>query len=130
MDDNFSTMLTVRNGERILSSSGMAGPKLYGDDLVNASYGITDDQPCVEVIRAHPSVDRVVITTDRGAEIEAELTAARPAFGLRFGAARLPVGHLPLELRAESSGRVVYREAQHGLRRLPPGNRRGFRGEA
>ena len=125
-DEEFSTILTVRQGELVLSSSGMAGPKLYDGDLVNASYGVTDDQPCIEVLRADPAVDRVLITTDQGNEVEADLTETRPVYGLRFGAAQLPAGGLPVELRAESLGAVVYREKQVGLSGLDP---RSFGGD-
>lgn len=118
-DDDFMTMLIVRRGDEIVSGSGMGGPKLYDGDLVNASYGTAADQPCTEVIRAHLSVDRVVLVTDRGAEIATELTTS-DEFGLRFGAIRLPVGHLPAELRAESSGAVVYQETQGGLGGFDP----------
>ena len=105
------TMLIVRRGDETVSGGGMGGPKLYEGDLVNASYGITDDHPCTEVIRAHPSVDRVVVVTDRGSEIATQLTMS-DEFGLRFGAMQLPAGHLPLELRAESAGTIVYRETR------------------
>jgi hypothetical protein len=118
-EDDFMTMLTVRRGDQIVSSGGMGGPKLHADDLVNASYGVTDDQPCTEVIRAHPSVDKVVVVTDRGSEIPAALGMSDD-FGLRFGALQLPAGHLPVELRAESSGTTVYQETQGGLRGFDP----------
>ena len=66
-------------------------------------------------------VDRVVVTTDRGTEIELPLSEIIDQFGLRFAAAVLPDGHGPGSIRAEAHGLTLQTQQQPMPRRRPAG---------
>ena len=89
----------------------MGGPKLYGSDVMNCAYGHSDDLPFYEMVRVDASVDQVVATTSAGTEIVLALSGVNTEFGLRFGAALLPEGEEPGEVRAEIGNRTVQIES-------------------
>lgn len=111
-DDNFSTILSVYRDDRLVTGAGMAGTRLPANGMLNARYGVTNGEPYSEVIRVHPSVDSVVITTHHGTQVAAVLSDPYPEFGLRFGAAFLPRGEAPVKIRAEREGKTVQVQAQ------------------
>jgi hypothetical protein len=59
------------------------------------------------MVRADPTVDRIVAVTDRGTEVELSLSVVVPQFGLRFAAAGLPTGEAPNRLIIEVGGETV-----------------------
>jgi hypothetical protein len=106
-DADFSTMLAVYRDGRQVAGSGFAGPKLYGDSVMNEYRGRTDDLPYFVMARVHPSIDRVVATTDRGTDVVLTLSESVAQFGLRFGAAALPQDEAPASIRAETNGDTI-----------------------
>lgn len=106
-DDNFLTMLRMTRDGQLVFGGGMAGPKLYPDTVMHESRHRKDDLPYVIVVRTAPGVDRVMVTTNLGLEIELGLSAVNVQFGLRFAAEVLPAGHAPGSVRAESQGQVL-----------------------
>ena len=110
-DRDFSTMLNIYREDKLLSGSGMGGPKLYGSDVMNCAYGHSDDLPFCEMVRVDASVDQVVATTSAGTEIVLALSGVNTEFSLRFGAALLPEGEEPGEVRAEIGNRTVQTES-------------------
>lgn len=106
-DDDFFTALNVFRGEQQLAGGGMAGPKLYGDSVMNEYRGRTDDLPYVIMARTDPSIDRVVAVTATSVEVVLALSPVVERFGLRFAAAFLPVGERPGTIRAERAGHVI-----------------------
>lgn len=116
-DTEFSTMIQISRNGRTVAGSGMAGPKLYADSVINEFRGWSDDLPCVVLARTAPQIDRVVATTDAGSEIELPLSGI--VFGLRFAAALLPEGEGPAAIRAERDGVVVEVKPQPMHRRRP-----------
>jgi hypothetical protein len=105
-DDHFMTMLHVSRGERMVAGSGMGGPKLWGEDIMNEYRGRSDDLPYFVMVRTAAVVDRVIATTDRGTEVELALSPVIAQFGLKFGAAALPAGEGPGTIRAEVDGHI------------------------
>ena len=116
-DTEFSSMIEISRSGRTVAGSGMAGPKLYPNSVINEFRGRTDDLPYVVLARTAPHIDRVVATTDAGSEIELPLSEV--IFGLRFGAALLPDGEGPASIRAEHDGVVVEVKQQPMHRRRP-----------
>jgi hypothetical protein len=114
-DEQFSTTLSIFRNVELVASAGMGGPKLYPGEVMNVSYGASGDGPYRVTLRVHPSVDRVVITTDRGTEVAAHLSEPCPDFGLRFGAAVLSPGEVPAQVRAESQGQIVQINSQSSI---------------
>lgn len=57
-----------------------------------------------------------MITTDHGSEVTAVLSDPYGEFGLRFGAAFLPSGEAPIEIRAKCDGKIVQVQAQSAVR--------------
>lgn len=111
-DDDFFTSLNVFRGERQLAGGGMAGPKLYGDSVINEYRGRTDDLPYVVMARTDPTIDRVVAVTANAVEVVLALSPVVERFGLRFAAAVLPVGERPGTIRAERAGYVIETRSQ------------------
>jgi hypothetical protein len=111
-DDHFFTMLNVYRGEQRLAGGGMAGPKLYGDSVMNEYRGRTDDLPYVVMARTDPKVDRVVSVTANAVEVDLALSPVIEPFGLRFAAALLPHGERPGSIRAEHAGRILETRSQ------------------
>jgi hypothetical protein len=109
---DLSTMLRVHAGnELVVPGSGFGGPALPAGSVMTEWRGRTDrahvELPYFVMARTDPSVDRVVATTDRGAEIDLILSDPVAEFGLRFAAAALPPGHAPASIRAERGGAVL-----------------------
>lgn len=111
-DDEYWTGLRLTGPGDRDESGGMAGPKLWGDDLLNTYTARQDGGPLTVVVRADPTVRRVVLVALAGTE--SDLTACGGVVdGLRFyfGFAWPPApgGRLGLhELRGlDASGRVV-----------------------
>ena len=123
-DENFLTMMSVFHDGRRVHRGGMAGPKLYPGSVINEYRGRKDALPYVIVARTAPQVDRVVVTTDRGAEIELPLSEIIDQFGLRFAAAVLPDGHGPGSIRAEAHG-LTLQTQQQPMPRRPSGGSGG-----
>lgn len=112
-DDGYWTGLRVTGLGGYRCSGGMAGPKLWGDDLINTYTARDGGGPLGIAVRARPEVKRVLLRTSAGEE--SDLLACGPEVidDLRFyvGFAWLPrlVGSLSLdELRAfDVDGRQV-----------------------
>ncbi len=111
--EDLYTMLRVYSGaELVVPGSGFGGPPLYPDSVLNEWRGRTDDLPYFVMARTVPEADRVVATTDRGAEVVLALSAPVEQFGVRFAAAALPAGHTPGSIRAERDGKELASQAQ------------------
>jgi hypothetical protein len=67
-DDGYWTGLEVTGPNDYRCGGGMAGPKLYGEDLINTYTGRCDDGPLGIVVRSRPEVARIVIRTGAGDE--------------------------------------------------------------
>jgi hypothetical protein len=106
-DDEFSTMLYVYRGSKLLAGSGFGGPKLYPGSLMNQWRGRTDDLPYFVMARVSPIIDRVVATTDTGQEITLQLSPVIDQFALRFAAAAMPGGSEPASIRVERLGQEL-----------------------
>jgi hypothetical protein len=88
--------------------SGMGGPKLHGDDVVNVWAGKSDGTPPFILLRGLPSIEEAAVVTQAGAIIPVTLSPVIETFGLRFGAAALPEDDAPETLRVRlADGRVV-----------------------
>jgi hypothetical protein len=112
------TMLRVYAGdELVVPGSGFGGPALFPGNVLAEWRGRTDDLPYFVMARTVPEADRVIATTDRGAEVVLALSPAVERFGVRFAAAALPAGHRPGSIRAERDGRELDGRAQL----MPPG---------
>ena len=75
--------------------SGMGGPKLYGDDVVNVWAGRSDGTPPFILLRGLPAVEEATVLTTAGATLTVTLSPVIEEFGLRFGAAALLEGDPP-----------------------------------
>jgi hypothetical protein len=106
--EDLCTLLRVYSGDDlVVGGSGFGGPALYPDSVINEWRGRTGDLPCFVMARTLPEADRVVATTDRGAEVVLDLSEPFEQFGLRFAAAALPAGHGPGSIRVERDGTVL-----------------------
>jgi hypothetical protein len=104
LDDLYTILRVYSGNELVAGGSGFGGPALYPDSVINEWRGRTDDLPYFVMARTVPEADRVVATTDRGAEVVLALSAPFEQFGLRFAAAALPAGHGPGSIRVERDG--------------------------
>lgn len=86
------------------AQSGMGGPKLFPGAVVNVWAGQADGTPPFVLIRADPSVERVVATTLSGATRELALSPTIDDFGLRFGARPFSHDDVPDVLTVEVAG--------------------------
>ena len=120
--ENLYTMLRAYAGdELVVAGSGFGGPALYPESVINEWRGRTDDLPYFVMARTVPEADRVVATTDRGAEVELALSEPVERFGVRFAAAALPAGHAPGSIRVERDGKQLESRRQP----MPPRRRPG-----
>jgi hypothetical protein len=105
--EEMRAMLEVyRNGEWLYGGGGSAKP--HGSSLMSCSCGGGGEEPIYDVlVGVDPSVDRVLVRTDRGSEIVLKLSEPWERFGVRFGAVLLPNGEKPADIRAEVGGRTV-----------------------
>ena len=67
-EDGYWTGLRVTGPGDYRCSGGMAGPKLWGDDLICSYSGRSDAGPLGIVVRARPQVTRVVLRQIGGEE--------------------------------------------------------------
>ncbi|MGO8961763.1 MAG: hypothetical protein ACLQFR_30985 [Streptosporangiaceae bacterium] len=111
--EDLYTMLRVYSGdELVVPGSGFGGPPLYPGDVLNEWRGRTDELPYFVMARTVPEADRVVATTDLGADVTLALSAPVEQFGVRFAAAALPAGHRPGSIRAERDGQELANRPQ------------------
>jgi len=90
------------------AQSGMGGPKLHGDNVVNVWAGRSDGTPSFILVRGIPSIEDLTVTTRSGVTLSMHLSPLIEAFGLRFGAAALPEDDEPQTLIVRLiDGRVV-----------------------
>ena len=119
--EDLYTLLRVYAGDVLMvGGSGFGGPALYPDSVINEWRGRTDDLPYFVMARTVPEADRVVATTDRGAEVELALSEPVERFGVRFASAVLPSGHAPGSIRVERDGQQLVSRRQP----MPPGRPR------
>lgn len=116
-EDLYTFLRVYARDKLVVPGSGFGGPALYQDSVINEWRGRTDDLPYFVMARTVPEADRVVATTDRGAEVELALSEPVEQFGLRFAAAALPAGHGPGTIRAERDGTELERRRQPMPRR-------------
>ena len=91
--------------------SGMGGPKLYGDDVVNVWAGRSDGTSPFILIRGIPSIEEATVLTREGKTVQVPLSPEIEEFGLRFGVAALPEDDPPEILSVRlGDGRVVQGE--------------------
>lgn len=83
-DDGYWTGLEVSGPGDYLCSGGMAGPKLWGDDLICTYTGRSGEGPLGIVVRARPAVRNVLIRTGAGDESELLACGQGIVDGLRF----------------------------------------------
>lgn len=86
--DLYSMVTRTRGG--VTATSGMGGPSLLDDQVVNTWIGQADGLPVFVLVRTAPEVERVTVGLTSGARHEVELSPSVPEFGLRFGAAPIP----------------------------------------
>ena len=112
-DEEYWTGLRLTGPDGRDEAGGMAGPKLWGDDLLNTYTARNDDGPLTVVVRADPTVYRVLLVDLDGAENELTACGDGVVDGLRFyiGFARPSTPGGPLGLREvrglNASGAVV-----------------------
>ena len=83
-DEGYWTGLEVRGSGEYLCSGGMAGPKLWGHDLICCYGGRSDEGPLGIVVRANPTVMNVLVCTVAGEESELLPCGEGIIDGLRF----------------------------------------------
>ena len=109
-DRHLMVMLSVFRGDQQLSSSGFDGSVSFGGTVFEQWSGSTDDLPYFVMARTAGTMTRVVATTDKGTDIELNLSVFIPEFGSRFAAVDLPDGESPSKIRAERDGTVIARQ--------------------
>jgi hypothetical protein len=110
-DDGLYTFVRRTAADGRSARSGMGGPKLYGDDVVNVWAGRSDGTPPFILIRGVPSIEEATVLTNGGKTVHVTLSPEIEEFGLRFGAAALPEDDPPETLSVRlGSGRVVQGE--------------------
>lgn len=91
-DADLSSMLYLYRGTKLLKGGGMGGPPLYPGDLVNDYRGYSDHAPAQVLVRTHPDVISVVVTTERNIRVPVALSEVIQPWGLCFGVAILDDG--------------------------------------
>ena len=90
------SMLYLYRGTKLIDGSGMGGPPLPLGGLIGAmrgySYGEGDHAPAHVLVRAHPDVIAVVVTTERNLRVPVALSGVVQPWGLCFGVAVLDQG--------------------------------------
>lgn len=90
------------------AQSGMGGPVLHGDDVVNVWAGKSDGTPPFILLRGLPSIEHATVETMGASTVPVRLSPVVEDLGLRFGAAALPVDDPPETLTVRlADGRVV-----------------------
>lgn len=107
-DDGLYTFVRRTAVDGRSARSGMGGPKLYGDGVVNVWAGKSDGTPPFVLIRGVPSIEEATVLTNGGETVHVTLSPEIEEFGLRFGAAALPEDDPPETLSVRlGNGRVV-----------------------
>ena len=107
-DDGLYTFVRRTAVDGRSARSGMGGPKLYGDGVVNVWAGKSDGTPPFVLIRGVPSIEEATVLTNGGETVHVTLSPEIEEFGLRFGAAALPEDDPPETLSVRlGDGRVV-----------------------
>ena len=101
------SMLYLYRGTKMLAGSGMGGPPLAPGELITAMRGYSpltpgemvdatrgdgDRAPAHVLVRAHPDVIAVVVTTERNLRVLVALSGVVQPWGLCFGVAVLDDG--------------------------------------
>jgi hypothetical protein len=107
-DDGLYTFVRRTAVDGSSARSGMGGPKLYGDNVVNVWAGRSDGTPPFILLRGVPSIEEATVLTSGGKTVRITLSPEIEEFGLRFGAAALPKDDPPEILSVRlGDGRVV-----------------------
>lgn len=85
-------MLYLYRGTKLLDGSGMGGPALPPGRLITGTRGYTDHAPGNVLVRAHPDVVAVVVTTERNLRVPMVLSGVVQPWGVCFGVAILDAG--------------------------------------
>jgi hypothetical protein len=118
-DDGLYTFVRRTAADGRSARSGMGGPKLYGDDVVNVWAGRSDGTPPFILIRGIPSIEEAAVQTTGGKIIHVTLSPEIEEFGMRFAAAALPRDDPPEALTVRlGDGRVI--EGEVPWPRRPP----------
>jgi hypothetical protein len=83
-DAGYWTGLEVTGPGQCRDNGGMAGPKLWGDDLINTYTGRTDKGPVGIAVRTSVAVTRLVLRTRSGDESDLRVCGPGVIDGLRF----------------------------------------------
>jgi hypothetical protein len=110
-DESYSTMLRTEDGDGVIDSGGMGGPKLWGEDRLNVYTGINPDRgPRNVAVRCDPSIVRLVLEMELGADVELTQCGDGMIDGLRFGVAFVaPDAQLREIVGLDRDGSVVER---------------------
>lgn len=107
-EDGLYTFVRRTAADGRSARSGMGGPKLYGDGVVNVWAGKSDGTAPFILIRGVPSIEEATVLTNGGKTIHITLSPEIEDLGMRFGAAALPNDDPPEILSVRlSDGRVV-----------------------
>lgn len=101
------TMLHGFEGTQRVIGSGFGGPALCSGQLVHEWRGRTEQWPYFVMVRADPTVDRIVAVTDRGTEVELSLSAVVHPVRAAVRRCRFPPGEAPNRLIIEVAGETV-----------------------
>jgi hypothetical protein len=88
--DLLSMIRITDAGGRILHGGGTGGRPLDPGQLLKISTGGSDEGPRVLLGRVHPDVQRLVLTTAHGDELDVPLYGHPDVPGIRFAAMLLP----------------------------------------
>jgi len=83
-DAGYWTGLEVIGPSDYRCSGGMAGPKLWGEDVICTYGGRSDEGPLGIVVRADPAVTRVMVLAGDGEESDLLACGSGIVDGLRF----------------------------------------------
>ena len=120
-DDGLFTFVrrTAANGRS--ARSGMGGPRLHGDDVVNIWAGKSDGTLPFILVRGVPSIEEATVLTHGGKTVQVTLSPEIEDLELRFGAAALPDDDPPETLSVRlADARVVVGHVPWPRR--PPGS--------
>ncbi len=107
-DDGLFTFVRRTAADGRSARSGMGGPRLHGDDVVNIWAGKSDGTRPFILVRGVPSIVDATVLTHGGKSIQVALSPEIEELGLRFGAAALDDDDPPEALSVRlADGRVV-----------------------
>jgi hypothetical protein len=87
-DRELMTMVHGFEGTKRVIGSGFGGPALYPGQLIHEWRGRTDQWRYFVMARADPTMDRIVVVTERGTEVELS-QGVGAALGAQAGEDRL-----------------------------------------